>query len=396
MEIRKGLFLLGYMMMASNILAQGLYETSGHNSTFDFSMDTPFHEYVDTTRKMISQARVDLTDENRAYVVSANTPFELSPSEGTVTNGILLVHGLGDSPYQMRDLARHFVARGFLVRTILLPGHGTVPGDLLDVTWEDWVKATKYGLHRLERQVENLYIGGFSTGGELALLMCLNRDDIKGLFLFSPVTGIDTPFAWFSTTVIAPTWLTKIDEKDFARYDSLPSNAVGQVYDLTRVADGLLEEKGHMTVPVFIALSEQDITVDFNKTMTLFNTRFSSPHNRMVVYSCAPDHFPADTSGRITVVDSRIPEERIVSFSHLSIVVSPDEPHYGKNGDYVYRPHPWMRQSEKGVTADQVYYGELMRRFKKEHYIRRLSYNPYFKGMTQMMDGFIAGLSSEK
>lgn len=388
MLIRTGLFLLGCMMIASTILAQGPYETSGLNSSFGFSTDTLFSEYVKTTRTMVEKGRVGLTDENRDRVVDANTPFEYSPLEGKAERGILLIHGLGDSPYQMRDLARHFADRGFLVRTILLPGHGTVPGDLLDVTWESWVKATEYGVDSLAQQVGKVYVGGFSTGGELALLMCLKREDMAGLFLFSPVTGIDTVFAPLSGTIFSPTWLVKIEEMDFSRYDSLASNAVAQVYRLTKLVDGLLNGKDAMDVPVFIALSEQDITVDSGKTADLFNTRFTSPLSRMVVYSSQPNDYPQDPSGRTIVVDSRIPKERIVSFSHLSIVISPENPHYGKNGDYVYRTHPWMEQSGKGVTSDQIYYGELMRQFKKEHYIRRLSYNPYFEGMAKMMDRF--------
>lgn len=379
--------LLG-LLMTSRAWGQGWHEPSGLNHTFTFSLDTPFSEYLSSTQHMIESSRVDLTEENRARVIHANMPFELAPSKGRVKNGILLIHGLGDSPYQMRALGKHFLDKGFLVRSILLPGHGTVPGDLMEVTWESWVDAAEYGLNGLSKRVDNLFVGGFSTGGELALLMCLKRDDIKGVLLFSPVTGIETPFAWFSTTFLAPTWLVKIEEKDFSRYDSLPSNAVGQVYELTMAVDELIEEKGTLDLPVFVALSEQDITVDSDKTMDLFKTRFISPQSRMVVYSSEPKIQPPDPSGRITVVDSRIPREKIVSFSHLSILIPPDDPHYGKHGDYVYRAHPLLRQSTEDLEPDQVYYGELLSRFKRKHYIRRLTYNPYFTEMIRLIDDF--------
>lgn len=388
--MKSGLCLLALLMMAGNGLAQDCYESSGLNTAFDFTLDTPFTDYIKTTRRMVEKARVDLNDRNREQVVRANTPFERSPGEGRIQNGILLVHGLSDSPYQMNDLARHFFEKGFLVRTILLPGHGTVPGDMKNVSWESWVKATEYGVHSLSQRVDNLYVGGFSTGGELALYMCLKGYDIKGLFLYAPVTGIKTPFAWFSTTFASPTWLLKQEEKDFARYDSLASNAVAQVYELTKTVDRLLEKKGALTVPVFVALSEDDITVSSEKTMRLFTTRFTSDKNRMIIYSSEPDRHAPDPMGRVMVVDSRIPEQHIVSFSHLSTIVSPDDPHYGKNGDYVYSPHPFLKQSKKGVEPSQVYYGELMRKFKKKHYIQRLSYNPFFRDMTVEMDRFTA------
>jgi esterase/lipase len=387
--LKKILFVLGILMMALKCFAGDPYVPSGLNTTFDVGPDTPFSDYIAHTRQMVAQARADLDGPDRDRIITANTPFERSPVDGRAHKGILLIHGLSDSPYQMNHLAGYFLSRGFLVRTLLLPGHGTRPGDLLDVTWESWVKATEYGVNRLAQCVDKLYIGGFSTGGELAVYMALTRDDVKGLFLFSPVMGIETPFAWFSTTFLAPRWLLKQEERDFARYDSLPANAVAQVYDLTRVVDRLLDERVSLDIPVFAALSEQDITVSSKKTIRMFTTQMTSDKNRMVVYSCDPDRFPPDPLGRVTVRDSRIPDRQILSFSHLSILVSPDDPHYGKNGDYIYSPHRLLRQKEDGVPPSEIYYGELLKRFRKHHVMQRLSYNPYFKEMTVEIDGFI-------
>ncbi|MBU1171853.1 MAG: alpha/beta hydrolase [Proteobacteria bacterium] len=387
-----GICLFGILIMFGSDVARANYFPSGLNSTFDFSMETPFDEYVKATRKMVEKARVDLNDTNRDRVVQANTPFELIPKQRPIQNGILLIHGLSDSPYQMKDLATHFLSKGFLVRTILLPGHGTVPGDMLEVTWEAWAKATEYGVHGFSGLVDNLYLGGFSTGGELAIYMCLKGYDIKGLFLFAPVTKIKTKTAWFSTTFAAPDWLLKQDEKDFARYDSLASNAVAQVYQLTVEVDRLIETKKNLVVPVFIALSDDDITVSSEHTMALFHTLFSSDENKMVVYCSNPAKYQPDPSGKVIFKDSRIPDDRIVSFSHLSIIVSPDDPHYGKKGDYVYSPHPWLKQNSNGISKDQIFYGELTGSLKKKHYMQRLAYNPYFNEMTGLIDQFLANI----
>jgi esterase/lipase len=40
----------------------------------------------------------------------------------------------------MRHLADFFRQNGFRVMAVLLPGHGTQPGDLLDVTWQEWAR----------------------------------------------------------------------------------------------------------------------------------------------------------------------------------------------------------------------------------------------------------------
>ena len=57
-------------------------------------------------------------DWNRSYV--------LEP-EGTPVGAVVLLHGLTDSPYSLRHIARRYRAHGFVAIAIRLPGHGTVP-----------------------------------------------------------------------------------------------------------------------------------------------------------------------------------------------------------------------------------------------------------------------------
>jgi carboxylesterase len=54
---------------------------------------------------------------------------------------IALVHGIGGSAATMRPLAELLTARGHDVRSVTLPGHGTVPEDLAASTWGDWLAA---------------------------------------------------------------------------------------------------------------------------------------------------------------------------------------------------------------------------------------------------------------
>jgi carboxylesterase len=54
---------------------------------------------------------------------------------------IALVHGIGGSAATVQPLADVLAARGHAVRSVTLPGHGTVPDDLVGVTWDDWLAA---------------------------------------------------------------------------------------------------------------------------------------------------------------------------------------------------------------------------------------------------------------
>lgn len=50
--------------------------------------------------------------------------------------GVVLLHGLTDSPYSVRYLAQLWQQRGYVAVVPRLPGHGTAPGALTAVDWE--------------------------------------------------------------------------------------------------------------------------------------------------------------------------------------------------------------------------------------------------------------------
>jgi alpha-beta hydrolase superfamily lysophospholipase len=134
-----------------------------------------------------------------------------------------------------------------------LPGHGTIPGALRRVDWEDWMAATALALrHAAERAPgKPLYVAGYSTGAPLALLHTLRAMDDKSLtlpsrlLLFSPAIGVSR-FAVMTniTSLLAPlpglekaAWLDVMPEYDPYKYNSFPVNAANQVYSLTRALE---------------------------------------------------------------------------------------------------------------------------------------------------------------
>ena len=102
-------------------------------------------------------------DWNRSYVMEP-----AGPPRGAV----VLLHGLTDSPYSLRHVARRYADRGFVAIGIRMPGHGTVPAGLTDVRWEDWSGATRLAVREARRRVPApapLHLVGFSNGGALAV-----------------------------------------------------------------------------------------------------------------------------------------------------------------------------------------------------------------------------------
>ena len=117
----------------------------------------------------LTGAPVD-TGSGDVYAAPYNRSFELVPAERR--GSALLIHGLTDAPYSMLALARRLHTRGLHVVVLRLPGHGTVPAGQLRMTLEDWRAAVRIAARHaasLAGPDQPFYVGGYSTGGTLAL-----------------------------------------------------------------------------------------------------------------------------------------------------------------------------------------------------------------------------------
>jgi len=139
-----------------------------------------------------------------------NRSFELpAASPGA---GVLLVHGMSDSPYSMRALAQRLHEAGAWIVGLRVPGHGTAPVGLVDVEWEDMAAAVVLAMRHLQAKVADrpLYIVGYSNGGALAVQYALaaledgSLPAARGLVLLSPEIGI-TRLAWGPSSPVVST-----------------------------------------------------------------------------------------------------------------------------------------------------------------------------------------------
>jgi alpha-beta hydrolase superfamily lysophospholipase len=176
------------------------------------------------------------TDWNRSYL--------LEP-DGPPVGAVVFLHGLTDSPYSSRHMARSYREHGYVAIAIRLPAHGTVPGALTDVDWEDWSAATRLAVREARRRVgppAPLHLVGYSTGGALALKYALDALDDGALtrpdriVLISPMIGV-TRLARFAGLVGLPAmfpafakaaWLGVVPEFNPFKYNSFPVNAARQ------------------------------------------------------------------------------------------------------------------------------------------------------------------------
>jgi alpha-beta hydrolase superfamily lysophospholipase len=184
-----------------------------------------------------------------AFAQDWNRSYVLEPA-GRPLGVVVLLHGLTDSPYSLRHVARLYQARGYLAIGLRMPGHGTVPAGLTSSTWEDWVAAARLAVREARRRAPSgvpLHLVGYSAGGAAALKYALDALEDRGLarpdrlVLISPMVGVST-FARFAGLAALPAflpsfaeaaWVTIVPEFNPFKYNSFPVNAARQAHRLT-------------------------------------------------------------------------------------------------------------------------------------------------------------------
>lgn len=84
--------------------------------------------------------------------------------------GVVFSHGYLAAPKEIRTLAEYLFARGINVYVPRLHGHGTDPTALLHVKSADWERDFERAFTAMREVCTKVFIGGFSTGGLLALI----------------------------------------------------------------------------------------------------------------------------------------------------------------------------------------------------------------------------------
>ena len=98
-----------------------------------------------------------------------NRSFELSTDSPEI--GVLLIHGLSDSPYSLRAIGQKLHSEGAHVVGLRVPGHGTAPSGLARTKWQDMAAAVEIAMGHLKERVGErpLFVIGYSNGGALAI-----------------------------------------------------------------------------------------------------------------------------------------------------------------------------------------------------------------------------------
>lgn len=111
-----------------------------------------------------------------------NKPFRF---EGTNGKGVLLIHGWTSTPYEVMRLGKYLNENGYTTVGLQLRGHGTVPKDLEEVKWTDWIEDIEKAYRDLKVECNEIYVAGTSIGSNLAMVFAIKHPEVRGLVLMA-------------------------------------------------------------------------------------------------------------------------------------------------------------------------------------------------------------------
>ena len=195
--------------------------------------------------------------------------------------GIVLTHGFSGSPPEMRPLGEYLAARGYTVRGLRLPGHGTLPHDLLRVDWQDWVAAVDAAVTDLNRVCNAIFLCGLSMGATLSLYTASQRRVTGVISMAAPIIRATDDWRvralpvlkyvrrWYEPTEQPlPAGLTPVPPDAIWSYRRTPTRAIHELDKLVGITARRLPT---ITAPTLIIASELDPVVAPKNALYLYD-----------------------------------------------------------------------------------------------------------------------------
>jgi carboxylesterase len=197
----------------------------------------------------------------------ANQPFYFP---GTNDKAVLLIHGWTSVPYEVRRLGKYLNENGYAVHAPMLRGHGTVPKDLENVKWSEWLGDLEVEYTKMKRIYKKVYVGGTSIGSNLAIMLAKNNPEIAGLILMATpykikweklaynFAKLHLKIKKYNKKFYPPTFGVSTTITRIISYQTYPVSSALETFDLVRISRKYLK---NVTQPCFILQSTHDHVV---------------------------------------------------------------------------------------------------------------------------------------
>ncbi|MFL9779284.1 alpha/beta hydrolase [Vibrio cyclitrophicus] len=354
-----------------------MYES---NNYYNYLQPT-FDQYVETTTEWLKENRAFITEHDQHTTeLAMNAPY--SKGDPNSDKAILLAHGLGDSPFSFTDISDSLVKQGFYVQVVLLPGHGSNPRHMEMVGYQDWQILIDHYAQQLKQQYDEVWLGGFSTGGNLVSIHAIEKQGVDGLMLFSPGFQTTTPVLEKLTplaSIFTEGWFT--EESNLAKYNSgllvsaLAYSESAKVFR-NKVAGQELE------FPVLLVISEADSVIDANTLNQYFEQHFVHPKSKVVWYGESTEF---NLPRKVERYSMKRDDSRISTASHMSPLFAPRNSYYGQHGEKLICENSFNSDDVEACKQGEKTWFSAWGYTEPERIHARLTWNPYYAELERTM-----------
>ncbi len=197
------------------------------------------------------------------------------------TTGIVFSHGYKSAPLEIRAFGEYLHSKGYNFYGVRLKGHGTLPEDLRDTTYKQWYDSFERGFCAMRQVSKKLIIGGFSTGGLIALLaasqkqssidgiICINTaiklNDIRINYIVPTLNMFNDFLALFNADL---KYIESDPENPHINYRRNYIKSVAQLKKLIEQVDNNLPK---ITAPTLIVQADSDPVVNPQSAHIIYN-----------------------------------------------------------------------------------------------------------------------------
>jgi carboxylesterase len=259
------------------------------------------------------------TDDGAAFVKAGRAPC------------VVAFHGFTGTTSELRPTLDELALRGFAVRAPLLPGHGSHPSELQDVTFDLLVAEMERELHAARDEHGHVVLAGFSLGSLVAMELAARRPaGLCGLVLLGNALALTPPVNaalgfvdrrgwklpdWYLLKLWSSDVRDPAQRKRVKAYDRDPLRAALEVY---RAGVRVRERLGLVECPTLVLHGARDRVCPASN-VTLVSEALGTRNVRTRIYAksghlIAADHDRLEVADTVaSFVDSVAPRTRIAS-----------------------------------------------------------------------------------
>ncbi|MBI2432992.1 MAG: alpha/beta fold hydrolase [Candidatus Hydrogenedentes bacterium] len=217
---------------------------------------------------------------------------------------VLFVHGFVGGSNNFADVPEAVARRGWRVRVMRLPGHGTSPADFARTTPDELIEAVRAEVTALRAKYPSVVLVGHSMGATLCTLVAAEQP-VDGLILAAPYFLVTyhwyyllPPETWVRLGAPLLPWVYKgklflqvnrrSSKPHIYSYTWVPADGMKTLMELGRRA-AAPEVLGRIQCPVLLLHSPRDVAASYESAQDAF-FKMSSTTKRIIALTKSNHH----------------------------------------------------------------------------------------------------------